>query len=103
MISKRDINTLAEGKTPISLAGRPFIIMRQSITVPGTTASGRQWELATSPDECDSTAISREDAVRIIRANGMYVAMANRHGRIYEMPGQPFLERYNRRVRSAAS
>ena len=92
MISKRDINTLAEGKTPISLAGRPFIIMRQSITVP-----------ATSPDECDSTAISREDAVRIIRANGMYVAMANRHGRIYEMPGQPFLERYNRRVRSAAS
>lgn len=94
---------LAEGKVPNSLAGLPFAVMRESVTVPGHAGHGWQWSILTSPKDGDVTALDRRTALRIIDANGMKAYHDEPCGQIYETPGQPFLIRYNRRKNALAS
>ena len=102
-LTKRDIRRLAEGDRPFSLGDQPFIVMRESISMPIVQEQSWQWSVRTSPDSKDATVIDRNTAVEIIRRNGMKRCLSINCGQIYEKAGQPFLKRYGRRKEDMAS
>lgn len=96
-ITKSDLRRLAMGEMPLTLMGVPFIIMRQSVGLRHTEEQSTQWNLDTSPDEEDSIVIDRATAIDIIESQHMELAFTKSYGQIYELPGRPYLETYNRR------
>ena len=97
ILNKEDIAKLAEGEIPVSLAGQPFIVIRESVSMPGGAGHSWEWSVLTSPKDTDATPVDRETAKHIIEAHDMSVAHSVRCGQVYETPGQPFLNRFNRR------
>jgi len=93
-IDKKDIRRIANGDIPEILSGKPFVVIRQSVHILGMTDVEWAWEISFSPDIDDSIEIPRSLALDIIRNNNMDLSHREACGQIYEMPGQPFLKKY---------
>ena len=100
---EKDIRKLAAGKIPAWMQDKPIIIMHYPVKMTLGADVNWEWLLCYTPSGCDditknypnaSVVISRQDASMIIDANLMTVAHECRHGQIYEMPGNQFLETY---------
>lgn len=98
--SMKDIKALEEGRIPLSLAGTPFCIIRESVTVPFLTECSWAWNIFLSPRREDSVEIPRDSAKRIVRNLGMSVSYRSQYGQIYETPGNPFQQKFRRERRS---
>ena len=94
-LTKRDISRLRAGKTPYSLKGKPFIVIRYSIRTPISDDVGWNYSVIDSPEDTENAVrISKEAAMDIIERYGMRPALNIPCGKIYEMEGNPFLKKY---------
>lgn len=102
IISRKDISRLTSGVMPYALEGVPFIIMREKVSLLGSDNCTWEWNLSTSPAPNDCTDLTKEQAMKIIKAFHMEVSHQEGCGQIYELPGQPFLNTYRKPNRKTA-
>ena len=100
MTSIKEIKSLRKGVIPPSLEGTPFIIMRERVSFRFTGTVSWQYSLVSSLQTKDTTIISREYALDIVKANMMEEAIHNEYGNIWELPGCPFHAMYGNKKTS---
>lgn len=69
--------------------------MREKVSLLFTDNITWQWSIQTSPETEGYHAVSREDAIAIIKNFNMKEAFRDRSGQIYETEGNPFFLKYN--------
>lgn len=96
-LNTKEINNLTKGIIPARIEGKPFVVMRQWEKIILNDSGNWSWNILLSPEDKDCTQIEREQASKIIDAFDMKKTHSESCGSIYEMPGSPFLEQFNRR------
>lgn len=102
MLTQKDINRLKTGQIPNVIAGQPFIVIRERVSLRGSDNGGWQWSVNTSPEKEDMTIVTRDEALEIIRENQMSPALTLPEGQIYEQEGRPFEKIYARNKKKAS-
>lgn len=98
-VTKRLIKKLKNGKVPVEQE-TPFIVVRQSVKLPFTTITFREWALITDPEDADNGyPLDNETAEAIMDANNMILVYSEPSGQIYELPGTPFKTLFNKTVK----
>lgn len=98
MLKRDDIRKLAAGVIPFSLKNTPFIVMRSSVRFYVGDFVGWEYHVCFDPEGKDKTPVTKEKADMIIDAFGMVLAHAQKEGRIYEVPGMPFMAAFGHKT-----
>lgn len=101
--TSRELEKLKRGEAPAWLTEQVYAVIRYYVTFPGSPDVAWNWALIFKPTPKSESReglppgaveMERKDAMEIIENNNLCVAMKNRYGEIYEMPGKPFLEKF---------
>ena len=97
MIKARDISRLKNGEMPYSLQGKPFVVIKQFIQMIFTENYSTEWIVTDNPGKFSFCPVPKATAMQIISRFQMSCTCNTEDGKVFELPGSPFKEKYSKR------